>query len=93
MDRHTCDQLNSIYKDIAENFGVDIAVQMYEQYKGLQISFPVRLLSKDYVERQVVAEYDGKNLKVLAREYGYSERWIRKIIQDAEPDKISGGEK
>jgi len=29
-----------------------------------------------------VAEYDGKNIRQLATKYGYSEKWIRKMIKE-----------
>jgi len=36
---------SSVYKDIAEAFGVDIAIQFYQMYKGMQISFTTMLFS------------------------------------------------
>lgn len=72
--------LNGIYKDFAEVLGIKTTLQIYRYYKGLQITFPVRLLDKSYVEVKIRREYNGKNIKYLARKYGYSERWVRKII-------------
>lgn len=40
------DCLNSVYEDIAEEFGVDIAKRIYEMFKGLQINFPLRFFNK-----------------------------------------------
>ena len=73
---------NSVYNDISEAFGVDVAIQMYQIYKGMQISFPTRLFNPDYVKNQVPIEYDGKNIKQLAKKYGYSEKTIRRMIKD-----------
>ena len=39
---------NSIYNDISEAFGIDVALHMYEHYKGLQVTFPTRLFNADY---------------------------------------------
>ena len=74
---------NSVYKDIAEVFGVDTAIQFYQMYKGMQISFPTRLFNPDYVRAQIPVEYDGTNIKQLAKKYGYSEKTIRRMIKES----------
>lgn len=73
---------NSIYNDISEIFGMDAAIRMYQTYKGMQITFPTRLFNPEYVKKQVPIEYDGKNIKQLAKKYGYSEKTIRRMIKD-----------
>ena len=75
--------LNSVYKDIAEAFGIDVAIQFYQIYKGMQITFPTRLFNPDYVKNQVPIEYDGKNIKQLAKKYGYSEKTIRRMVKES----------
>ncbi len=74
------EHLNGIYKDIATDLGVDIALKIFNHYRGLQVTFPTRLLSTEYVKTQVSIEYDGTNIKELSLKYSYSERWIRKMI-------------
>lgn len=54
---------------------------LHQVYKGLQVTFPKRLYSREYVREKVKKEYDGTNLKELSRRYGYSERWIRQMIK------------
>ena len=56
-------------------------LMIHQAYKGLQVTFPKRLYSKDYVKEKVKYEYNGENLKELSRRYGYSERWIRQMIK------------
>ncbi len=57
-------------------------LMIHQAYKeGLQVTFPKRLYSKDYVKEKVMIEYNGKNLKELSKRYGYSERWIRQMIK------------
>lgn len=77
-----------MYKDLAETLGVEMAVSFHSHFKGLQITFPIRLLSKEFVLRQLEEEFTGDNLKVLARKYGYSERWIRKLIYEMNEEEI-----
>jgi len=81
-DGSTQNIFNAVYNDISEAFGVDVAIQMYQTYKGMQITFPTRLFNPDYVKNQVPIEYDGKNIKQLAKKYGYSEKTIRRMIKD-----------
>lgn len=72
--------MNGVYKEIAEIIGIENTIEVYKYYQGLQINFPKRLLSIDFIMEQVNREYNGSNIKEIAREYGYSERWIRQLI-------------
>ena len=73
---------NSVYNDFTEAFGIDVAMQIYQMYKGMQISFPTRLFNSEYVKKQIPVEYDGRNIKQLAKKYGYSEKTIRRMIKE-----------
>ncbi len=77
IDELNPDCLNDVYKDFANYLGMEMALKLYQHYKGLQITFPQRFLSRDYVRKQVLVEHDGTNSKELARKYGYTERVIR----------------
>lgn len=82
MESIDINSLNGIYKDIAESLcSVEIAKLVYLNYKGLQITFPTRFFSKEYIEKKILEEYDGANVKKLAIKFGYSERWVRSIIR------------
>jgi len=59
--------------------GVETVNNIHKYYKGQQITFPIRLYSKEYVLKRL-SEYDGANLKQLSRELEYSERWLRHLI-------------
>lgn len=74
--------LNDIYKDIAEEIGFENAIAMYNMFKGMQVSFPCRLLSTDYTHELIRKEYLGTNIPQLAQKYNYSERTIRRIVKD-----------
>lgn len=69
-----------IYKDLAEQLGVETTIKIHEQLGGTQVTFPLKLFSQDYVEKQIRARYDGTNSKVLAKEFGYTERYIRTLL-------------
>lgn len=81
-DDFNCEHLNGIYNELAELIGIDAVLKIHSQYRGQQITFPVNLFSKDYIAMQIVSEYNGYNVKELATKFGYSEKWIRKILKD-----------
>lgn len=83
------DGLADIYRDICELVGSENMLKIYEQYKGLQISFPTRLYNKEYVREVVRIEFNGKNAHELARRFGYSERWIKTLaVEECKVDSI-----
>ncbi|NLR31010.1 Mor transcription activator family protein [Levilactobacillus tujiorum] len=75
------DLLQESYAQLYELLGEELTEKVYEMYRGRQISFPMRLYNRDKVAEQIVNEYDGHNLAQLTKEYDYSQRWIRQIIQ------------
>lgn len=75
-------QLNGAYAEIAAILGVEAALKLHNQYRGTQISFPVEFISREYIFEQIIKEYDGTNIRDLATKYGYTEKWVRKIIKD-----------
>lgn len=72
--------LQEPYEEIAEIIGVEATIAIFNELKGQQITFPSRLYKKSYVIKEVNLRYDGDNLKELAREFNYTERWIRTFI-------------
>lgn len=72
---------NTVYKEMIELVGIECALKIYGEYNGQQISFPARLYSSSYVKSKVIEEFDGSNLKELAKKYGYTDRWIRQILK------------
>ena len=75
--------LNSVYKEVSEKLGMDTAMEIYRMFKGQQISFPMRFFNPERIQRIIVQEYDGTNIKTLAIKYGYSEKTVRRIIKDS----------
>lgn len=74
--------LNGAYNELANLLGIEAVLKIYNSYRGQQLTLPVRLFSKEFIVRQIVEEYDGYNIKQLATKFGYSEKWIRKILKD-----------
>lgn len=75
------DGLNGVYRDIADEIGVENALAIYRLFRGTQISFPSRLFSKEYIHKAIISEYDGNNIPQLTQKYNYSERSVWRILK------------
>lgn len=73
--------LNDVYREIADEIGIENTVVIYNLFHGTQISFPNRLFSKDYIRKAIIEEFNGKNVLQLAQKYNYSERSIWRILK------------
>ncbi|EGT0000599.1 Mor transcription activator family protein [Clostridium perfringens] len=75
------DNYSGIYKDMVEILGEEITLKIYENYKGQQVTFPMRLYSKSYIIEYLIKNYNGKNLKELSRQLGYTSNWLQQVIK------------
>lgn len=74
--------LQSFYKGLCELIGVDAMLTVYGHYKGSQLTIPTHLYDRKKAAKQVVQRFDGSNSMQLAQQYGYSQKWVRKIIRE-----------
>ena len=79
--KHRPEDYQGIYQEMMELIGEEMTQKIYHYYKGQQITFPVRMYSKEYSRNYLSKHYNGQNLRQLSRELGYSERWIRHLIK------------
>ena len=89
ISKVTSEDLAGVYKEVAETVGVDNAYKIYSHFKGLQLMFPLKFYSREYIVQQICSEYDGKNIHALARKYGYSESRVRQILREQEKTAIT----
>ena len=75
------DLLNGVYREICVELGIGAVISIYKMYKGQQINFPMRLFNPARIQKQIRQEYDGTNIKSLAKKYDYSEKTVRRIIR------------
>ena len=73
--------LNAVYKEISEKLGMDTAMEIYRMFKGQQVSFPMRFFNPTQIQKCILREYDGTNIKTLAIKYGYSEKTVMRNAQ------------
>ena len=82
--------LNGIYKELAELLGSAAALQIWDRYAGVIVSFPKQLYSKEHI-RQFIRENNGKmKPSEIARAIGLTERRVRQIIREekAKEDRV-----
>lgn len=83
MAENNPELLNAVYKEISEKMEMDTAMEIYRMFKGQQVSFPMRFFNPVQIQKCILKEYDGTNIKMLAIKYGYSEKTVRRIIKDS----------
>lgn len=81
IDVRNKDGLVDIYSQLVELIGVENTEKIYNTLKGQQIVFPMRLYKAEFISKEVKRRYNGRNLKELANEYGYTERYLRSFIK------------
>ena len=73
---------NGVYKEMAELLGNAAALQIWNRYAGVIVSFPKQLYSKEHI-RQFIRENSGKmRPSEIARAIGLTERRVRQIIRE-----------
>lgn len=81
--------LNGIYQTIAQLTSVEECLKLYQQFKGLTITFPTKLIDSDYVKDYLRKElkqgkqYSSQDIQYLSRSFDYSERQMRRFLSEA----------
>lgn len=76
------DNLNPIYKEMAEIIGVDNTYLLFKHFKGQQVSYNQRFYNNEYVSSYIKQNYDGRNVGDLSRKFQYSERRIYQLLKE-----------
>lgn len=81
--------LHPSYKALWDLVGKENALKIYENFRGTQLQLPMRLYERNALETVL----RGKDLKTssiqaLSNQYGYSSRWIKKVIF-GKPDDVT----
>ena len=75
------DEFRGIYAEMSEILGEEIVRIIHKHYKGQQINLPMKLYSNEYVEKYIVNNYGKKSVREMARELGYSDKWVSRLIK------------
>ena len=76
-------EYNQIYNELNDLIGEENMMKVYQNFRGMQISFPSKLYTKEYIVEQIAVRYDGYNAKELAREFGYTIKYFNQLIKES----------
>lgn len=80
MKERTMGKYLGLYAELAEIVGEKNVEEIYKRFQGLEVSFPMRLYSPDYVV-SIALEKEGKEeLREIAKEYGYNEKYLKRLM-------------
>lgn len=83
MNKEESELYNDVYREIAGVAGLEAAIAVFRMFKGQQITFPVHLYSAQKIKESIISEFDGSNIKELAKKYDYSEKTVRRMIKES----------
>ena len=69
--------LAGVYKELAEIVGIEVTVELHKHYQGVQITFPKKLYSIEYVRKKLNSP--DADITKLSGELGYTTRRLRQI--------------
>lgn len=72
--------LHEFYRELDDLVGEEAMLNIYQQYKGMQISIPTHLYDRKLASQKIITEYNGCNKQALARKYGYSQKWVQRVL-------------
>lgn len=80
------DDLPEPYCDMAKEIGVDSALKLAKLYGGARVYLPKYDSALQIVrDRQIRKEYNGYNVRDLAKKFNLTESWIRSIVRGKAP--------
>ena len=83
MGEYNIKLFHRVYREISEKLGIEAALTIHQMFKGTQVNFPIKFFDNKSIKEMIIREYDGKNVKMLARKYDYSEKSVRRIIKSS----------
>lgn len=78
----TMNKYNGIYQLFYDMFGERVVNLVYDNLRGSTIYFPSKLHSKEYAQKKIAENMDRLNVRELAKLTGYSERSVRRMINE-----------
>lgn len=81
MDEIKPEDLPFCYREMVEIIGFEATIKLADKYQGSPFYFhKLDSAVQEVRNKRIKAEFKGHNHKELARKYGLSEVWIRKIL-------------
>lgn len=84
----TSADLAGFYKEVAETVGIDNAYEIYLHFKGMQMMFPLKFYSNEYIAQRLKEEHkNGTSVHDLVRKYELSESRVRQILRKTKNER------
>ena len=81
MKQIASNDLPEVYQEMADIIGVEATVHLARNYAGTSVYFPKLERSLTSLRNRIIhREYNGSNVKGLARRWGLSSRHVRHIL-------------
>ena len=78
------EDLPATFREIAEAIGLSAAWRLMQVRGGERIYIPkTDCINAAARNRAIRAEFNGANIRELARKYGLTKTWVREILSDA----------
>lgn len=74
-----CEFYQELYRMVNDS---DTMQEIYERYRGLTVTFPKKLYSKEYVHRYLKENYGKVKIQTMARHLELSERRVRQLVSE-----------
>lgn len=74
-----CEFYQELYRMVNDT---EAMKEIYERYRGLTVTFPKKLYSKEYVRRYLAENYKKVKIQDMARHLELSERRVRQLVSE-----------
>ncbi|WP_318765129.1 Mor transcription activator family protein [Lactiplantibacillus carotarum] len=74
--------LQPVYQKLTDLIGEEAMLKVFDYYHGSQISLPSHLYNRQTAANRIQQRYNGNNQEELGRYYGYSQRWVMRVLVD-----------
>lgn len=81
------DKFCDVYRELAAVIGESAVIRIWKNYAGMSISFPKRLLDRNYIRKFIQENMDVMKAGEMAGEVGLSERRVRQIMHEIRASK------
>lgn len=71
-----------VYKDIADIIGPELTYEIFQQLRGQQVTFPIRLYTTEFVLDEIRKCGENVDFRKFSLEFGYTERYLRQLMNN-----------
>lgn len=76
--------LQGTYKKLDELLGTENMLKVYHEYRGTQLNLSMKLYDRQGAAKSIRQAYPTMSIKELSDQYGFSQRWVKKVISDCQ---------